>query len=91
MSDVIVSKFGSAAFSTPEMIQKTADILMSDPNRRYVIVSAPGGISREDVKVTDMLFIMNARYTNRENFDEMMSNVRDKFSTLIRGIGVNFY
>ncbi|MBQ3346504.1 MAG: aspartate kinase [Synergistaceae bacterium] len=91
MSDVIVSKFGSAAFSTPEMIQKTADILMSDPKRCYVIVSAPGGVSREDVKVTDMLFIMNARYTNRENFDEMMTKVRDRFSDLIRGIGVNFY
>ena len=91
MSDVIVSKFGSAAFSTPEMIQKTADILMSNPKRKFVIVSAPGGVSREDVKVTDMLFIMNARYTNRENFDEMMTKVRDRFSELTRGIGVNFY
>lgn len=91
MSNVIVSKFGSAAFSTPEMIQKTASILMSNPDRKYVVVSAPGGVSREDVKVTDMLFIMNARYTNRENFDEMMSKVREKFNTLARGIGVNFY
>lgn len=91
MGDVIVSKFGSAAFSTPEMIQKTADIVMSNPDRRYVVVSAPGGLTRDDVKVTDMLFIMNARYTNRENFDEMMTKVRDKFATLARGIGVNFY
>lgn len=90
MSDVIVSKFGSVAFSTPEMIQRTADIIMSSPDRKYVIVSAPGGVSREDMKVTDMLFIMNARYTNRENFDEMMSQVRGKFTTLTRGIGVNF-
>ncbi len=91
MGDVIVSKFGSAAFSTPEMIKKTAEIIMSKPERKYVIVSAPGAVSREDVKVTDMLFIMNARYTNRENFDEMMNQVRDRFTGLTRAIGVNCY
>ena len=91
MSEVIVSKFGSAAFSTPEMIQKTADIIMSNPDRKFAIVSAPGGVSREDMKVTDMLFIMNSRYANRENFDEMMTQVRDKFAGLARGIGVNYY
>ncbi|MBR4196801.1 MAG: ACT domain-containing protein [Synergistaceae bacterium] len=91
MSDVIVSKFGSAAFSTPDMIKKTAQIVMSQPERKYVIVSAPGAVSREDMKVTDMLFIMNARYTNRENFDEMMTQIRDRFSDIARGIGVNAY
>ena len=90
MSNVIVSKFGSAAFSTPEMIQKTASILMSNPDRKYVVVSAPGGVSREDVKVTDMLFIMNARYTNRENFDEMMTKIRDRYTEIVRGLGVNY-
>ena len=91
MSDVIVSKFGSAAFSTPEMIKKTAEIVMSNPDRKFAIVSAPGAVSREDMKVTDMLFIMNARYTNRENFDEMMTKVRDRFTGITRSIGVNCY
>ena len=92
MSDVIVSKFGSAAFSTPEMIMKTAQIVLSDPRRHYVIVSAPGVRSEvpEDMKMTDMLFIMNARYLNRENFDEMMIQIRDRFVEIVRGLGVAF-
>ena len=92
MNDVIVSKFGSAAFSTPDMIMKTAQIILSEPRRRYVIASAPGvrfGIP-EDMKMTDMLFIMNARYMNRENFDEMMTQVRDRFVDIVRGLGVGF-
>ena len=92
MSDVIVSKFGSAAFSTPEMIMKTAQIILSNPARRYVIASAPGIRQNmpEDMKLTDMLFIMNARYTNRENFDEMMIQIRDRFIEIARGLGVGF-
>lgn len=92
MSDVIVSKFGSAAFSTPDMIMKTAQIILSNPARRYVIVAAPGvrpGVP-EDMKITDMLFIMNARYLNRENFDEMMIQIRDRFIEIVRGIGGGF-
>ena len=90
MSDVIVSKFGSAAFSTPDMIMKTAHIIMSDMKRRYVVVSAPGTRHNEDMKMTDMLFIMNSRYLNRENFDEMLTQIRDRYNEIVRGIGVGF-
>ena len=90
MNDIIVSKFGSAAFSTPDMIMKTAGIIMSDKNRRYVIVSAPGTRHSEDMKMTDMLFIMNSRYLNRENFDEMLTQIRDRYNEIVRGIGVGF-
>ena len=86
-----MSKFGSAAFSTPDMIKKAAGIVMSNPDRKFAIVSAPGAASREDMKVTDMLFIMNARYNNRENFDEMMTKIRDRFTGITRSIGVNCY
>ena len=92
MGDVIVSKFGSTAFSTPEMIMKTAQIILSNPARRYIIASAPGirPDVPEDMKMTDMLFIMNARYLNRENFDEMMLQIRDRFMEIARGLGVGF-
>lgn len=92
MSDVVVSKFGSAAFSTSDMIMKTAQIILSDPRRRYVIASAPGirPDVPEDMKMTDMLFIMNARYLNRENFDEMIIQIRDRYIEIARGLGVAF-
>ena len=90
MSDVIVSKFGSVALSTPEMVQKAADIVLSNPNRRYVVVSAPGARSRDDVKMTDMLFILNSRYDNREDFSKIMDQVKARFVEIVKGIGVSF-
>ena len=89
-NNVIVSKFGSIALSTAEMVRKTAEIIMSDPSRRYVVASAPGARHAEDVKITDMLFILNSRYENRENFNEMLKRVRDRFAEIIQGLGINF-
>lgn len=89
-NNVIVSKFGSIALSTAEMVRKTAEIIISDPSRRYVVASAPGARHAEDVKITDMLFILNSRYENRENFNEMLKRVRDRFAEIIQGLGINF-
>ena len=90
MSDVIVSKFGSAAFSTQEMVKKAADIVISDPRRRYIVVSAPGNRTRDEVKMTDLLFILNSRYENREGIEEIVEKIRSKFVELVDGLGVNF-
>ena len=90
MSEVIVSKFGSAACSTPEMIRRAAQIVMSNENRKYIVVSAPGSRSRDEVKMTDTLFILNSRYENREDFAAMMEQVRSRFIEIVRGLGVNF-
>lgn len=90
MNNIIVSKFGSATFSTPEMIKKAADIIISDKNRRYIVVSSPGERSADDVKMTDMLFILNSRYENREDFSEMLDQVKARFTEMVRGLGVSF-
>lgn len=47
-------KFGGTSMSTAESIRKVCDIIGSDPERRFVVVSAPGKTDNEQ-KVTDML------------------------------------
>lgn len=47
-------KFGGTSMSCAESIAKVCDIVRSDPERRFVVVSAPGKTDREQ-KVTDML------------------------------------
>lgn len=39
-----------------ENIRKVADIVLSDPSRRIVVVSAPGKRYKADEKITDMLY-----------------------------------
>ena len=50
-----VTKFGGSSLANAFQIQKVCSIVLSDPDRRVVVVSAPGKRTKEDIKVTDLL------------------------------------
>ncbi len=50
-----VAKFGGTSLADAEPIRKVCRIIVSDPERRLVVVSAPGRRSKGDTKVTDLL------------------------------------
>jgi len=52
---VKVAKFGGTSLADAKQFQKVRDLIVSDPARRIIVVSAPGRRSRDDVKVTDLL------------------------------------
>ncbi len=67
-----VCKFGGSSLANAEQIRKVCDIMLSDPSRRIMIVSAPGKRSREDIKVTDLLIALaNARISGYEGALEL--------------------
>ena len=51
-----VVKFGGSSLASAEQFKKVANIVKSDPARRYVVPSAPGKRSRDDIKITDLLY-----------------------------------
>ncbi len=50
-----VSKFGGSSLATGEQVRQVCDIITADPDRRLVVVSAPGRRHSQDIKVTDLL------------------------------------
>ena len=50
-----VCKFGGSSVANAEQVTKIVDIVLSDPERRIVVVSAPGKRNKADAKVTDLL------------------------------------
>ena len=48
-----VAKFGGSSLSDAEQFKKVKDILLSDPDRRYVVPSAPGRRFKDDDKITE--------------------------------------
>ena len=50
-----VVKFGGSSLASAEQIKKVLHIIAADPDRRVVVVSAPGKRDDADEKVTDML------------------------------------
>src|SRR5659263_101969 len=53
-----VSKFGGTSLADASQIRKVCDILLSDPERKILVVSAPGKRFKTDIKVTDLLIFM---------------------------------
>ncbi len=50
-----VAKFGGTSLANAEQIKKVCDIVLSDSDRKIIVVSAPGKRDKGDTKVTDLL------------------------------------
>jgi aspartate kinase len=51
-----VCKFGGTSLATAKTLALVKDIILSDPARKFVVVSAPGKRFKDDDKVTDLLY-----------------------------------
>lgn len=51
-----VTKFGGSSLASAEQMAKVGEIIRSDPDRKFIIPSAPGKRYSDDTKVTDMLY-----------------------------------
>ena len=83
--DLIVSKFGGTSLASAEMFAKVKDIVLAEPKRRYVVASAPGKRSKDDVKVTDLL-IEVADGDSQENRLGKLRQVKERFAEIISGL-----
>ena len=55
-----VAKFGGSSMADAGQYKKIRDILLSDPPRRVVVVSAAGKRDKNDHKITDLLYLCHA-------------------------------
>ena len=56
-------KFGGTSMANADSIRKVRDIILADPEAKYVVVSAPGKREPSDTKVTDMLIALYGEKT----------------------------
>lgn len=78
-----VVKFGGSSLADAAQFKKVYDIIKSDPSRRFVVPSAPGKRSKEDTKVTDMLYICYEMASNGENIDEYFGFIENRYNEII--------
>ncbi|HCD2510939.1 TPA: aspartate kinase, partial [Staphylococcus aureus] len=65
-----VSKFGGSSVSNATQIKKVLNIVNSDPERKIVIVSAPGKRHDNDVKTTDLLIRLYEKVINHLDYHD---------------------
>lgn len=59
VQSVFTCKFGGTSLATGERVAKVAELIKSDPRRRYIVVSAPGKAPERQTKVTDLLYAVH--------------------------------
>lgn len=67
-------------------IKQVADIVLSNDQRQYVVVSAPGKRESSDTKVTDLLYKCFKEASETGNCSKSFSKVRARFNDIIDGL-----
>ena len=89
MENIKVVKFGGSSLADAKQFKKVADIILSDPERKYVVASAPGKRFVEDIKVTDMLYTCYEKASAGEDFEEDFQAIKDRFNSIISELGID--
>ena len=81
-------KFGGSSLSDAGQFQKVAAIVRADPDRRFVVVSAPGKRFSGDEKITDLLYRCAALAAQREDFSAPFAQIRDRYLSIEGALGL---
>ena len=74
-----VAKFGGTSLANAFQIQKVCNIVLSDSDRKVMVVSAPGKRNKEDIKVTDLLISVAQARIAGNDYKEPLAKVIDRF------------
>ena len=77
-----VVKFGGSSLASAPQLQKVLQIVKEEPRRTFVVVSAPGKRTPQDIKVTDLLIQYYQRYLNNEEIESTISAIIRRYEDL---------
>ena len=81
-----VCKFGGSSLADAAQINKVIDIVLADPARRIVVVSAPGKRSSGDTKVTDLLIGLAETALRGEDVEAPRAAVLERYASMARDL-----
>lgn len=86
---VKVAKFGGSSVSDAIQLAKVKKIIDADPDRKYVVVSAPGKRFNEDNKITDLLYLCKAHIDHNVPYDQVFQVICDRYVAIEFNLGVD--
>ena len=84
-----VLKFGGSSLADASHFRAVADIIKAEPNRRYVVASAPGKRNGADTKVTDLLYKCYELASNEEDITEVFEEIKTRYNDIITELGID--
>ena len=86
---IIVSKFGGSSIADASRFRRVRKILASRPDRRYIVLSAPGRRNACDEKITDLLCRSNQLYSSGADGREPLLKVKSRFRAIVRELSLD--
>ena len=82
-----VIKFGGSSLASATQLEKVLNIVKSDPERRFVVVSAPGKRNDEDTKVTDALIKYYKHYIKGADVKADQEWIINRYQAMVDELG----
>ena len=86
---LVVAKFGGSSAADGLQIRKIKAIIDSNPDRRLVVVSAPGKRFPADNKITDMLYLLKTQIDIGAPYEQVLQVVKERFLGLEADLGIH--
>ena len=87
--NTIVTKFGGSSLADSIHFKKVKNILESNPERKYIIPSAPGKSSFKDFKITDLLYLCHAHVKSGISLDDVFKLISERYKSIVDDLNLN--
>lgn len=87
--NTIVTKFGGSSLADSIHFKKVRNILESNPERKYIIPSAPGKSSFKDFKITDLLYLCHAHVKSGISLDDVFKLISERYKSIVDDLNLN--
>lgn len=77
-----IVKFGGSSLATGESVAQAIQIILSDPQRQVMVVSAPGKRNTTDIKVTDLLIKYADLALKHKNCVEIVNKIFSRYQEI---------
>lgn len=85
-----IAKFGGSSVASAEQFKKVKAIVESDPDRRFVVVSAAGKRFSADNKITDLLLLVNAHIQYHVDCTALLQDIQQRFVDIADELGLKW-
>jgi aspartate kinase len=85
---IIAAKFGGSSVADADQIRKIKSIIKGNPDRKYIVVSAPGKRSDDDEKITDLLYRLKGEKDAGGDYAQTLQTIKERFLGIESDLGV---
>ncbi|MDE5565804.1 MAG: aspartate kinase [Anaeroplasmataceae bacterium] len=87
---LVVTKFGGSSLSCATQFEKVKNIIVADPKRKIVVVSALGKRDSSDTKITDLLYILHAHLKYSVPYQDIWNMIKTRFISIQEELDIKY-